>query len=272
MLGRHGEKYLSIFFDETSNYIHVELLVDKSGPALARATTSAINFFRQHGSTTTVLRLDNEISESVRQVLKNNNISIDLTPVGQHRRNKAERAIRTYKNHHVATVAGFDKDCPLELWSDAVDQIELTINLLRTSPLGSSAWAAVHGQFDFNKTPIAPLGIKVVAHVPADRRAKWDHHGEVGFYIGRAPEHYRCYQVWIPKTKAVRISDCLAWFPAATLPVNASDTPTTQPVTPPVGTTKGGKERVVTAPVVPSPPSSQPVKGGKERVVTLPPV
>ena len=74
-----------------------------------------------------------------------------------------------------------DKECPLELWSDFLDQIELTINLLRTSPAGSSAWAAIHGQVDFNKTPIAPLGVKVVAHVPADRRAKWAPHGETGF-------------------------------------------------------------------------------------------
>ena len=187
MLGRHGEKCISLFFYESSNYIHVEMLVDASGQALARATTSAINFFREHGSLTKELRLDNEISESVRQVLRKNNIRIDLTPVGQHRRNKAERAIRTYKNHHIATVSGFDKDCPLELWSDAVDQIELTINLLRTSPSGTSAWAAIHGKFDFNKTPIAPLGVRIVAHVPADRRASWDHHGELGFYIGRDP-------------------------------------------------------------------------------------
>ena len=75
----------------------------------------------------------------MREYLVTHNITIDLTSVGQHRRNKAERAIRTYKNHHVATVAGFDKDCPLELWSDAADQIELTLNLLRDSRRGTSA-------------------------------------------------------------------------------------------------------------------------------------
>ena len=34
---------------------------------------------------------------------------------------------------------------------------------------------------DLNKTPIAPLGIKVVAHVPVKDRASWDSHGDVGF-------------------------------------------------------------------------------------------
>ena len=194
----------------------------------------------------------------VREFFVKKEINIDLTPVGQHRRNKSERAIRTYKNHHIATVAGFDKDCPLELWSDSIDQIELTLNLLRTSPEGTSAWAAVHGAFDFNKTPIAPLGIKVVVHVPADKRASWDSHGDLGFYVGRAPEHYRCYKVWIQKTKAFRISDCLAWFPAATLTVSASGTPSTQQLTPSDGDTMGGKERVVTPPQVEQPPSNKP--------------
>jgi hypothetical protein len=149
ILGRHKEKYISIFYDEHTNYIHAEPIIDKSSYSLLAATQKALQFFKDHGSITSDIRLDNEISAVVRQHLLQNNIKVDLTPAGQHRRNKAERAIRTYKNHHVATVAGFDKDCPMELWSDCLEQIELTINLLRTSPGGSSAWAAVHGQFDF---------------------------------------------------------------------------------------------------------------------------
>ena len=140
-------------------------------------------------------------------------MTIDLTPVGQHRRNKAERAIRTYKNHHVATLSGVDKECPLELWSDFLEQIEFTLNLMRTSPSGTSAWAAVHGPHDLNKFPIAPLGVKVVAHVPAQSRRTWAQHGDVGFYVGSALDHYRCYKVWIIKTKSYRISECLSWYP-----------------------------------------------------------
>ena len=108
-------------------------MVNNSAESLLAATRQALTFFKQHGVNTLELRMDNEISTVVRQHLLQNNIRLDLTPVGQHRRNKAERAIRIYKNHHIATVAGFDKDCPMELWSDCIDQIELTMQLDPTS-------------------------------------------------------------------------------------------------------------------------------------------
>ena len=213
VLGRNNEKYIAIYFDESTNYIHTETLNSDSGIDILAATKRAIQFFTTHGSPTVHLRLDNKLSSHVRQYLSKEQINIELTPVGQHRRNKAERAIRTFKNHFVATLAGVDKECPLELWPEFLDQIDMTLNIMRTSSAGLSAWSALHGPVDFNKTPIAPLGIKVVAHVPADRRASWANHRDVGFYVGRALEHYRCYKVWITKTKDFRISDCLAWFP-----------------------------------------------------------
>ena len=92
--------------------------------------------------------------------------------------------IRTFKNHFVATLAGVDKECPLELWPEFLEQIDITLNIMRTSSSGLSAWSALHGIVDFNKTPIAPLGVKVVSHVPADRRASWANHGDIGFYVG----------------------------------------------------------------------------------------
>ena len=68
--------------------------------------------------------------------LSKNKFQLELTPVGQHRRNKAERAIRTYKNHFIATLAGVDKECPVELWPDFMEQIGLTINLFRSASAG----------------------------------------------------------------------------------------------------------------------------------------
>ena len=201
------------------------------------------------------------------------NVAIDITPVGQHRRNKAERAIRTYKNHFIATLAGVDPECPLELWPEFLEQIGFTLNLMRTSPSGISAWARLHGAVDLNKCPIAPLGIKVVAHVPVRDRTSWDNQSELGFYVGRALDHYRCYRVWIVKTKSERISDCLAWFPVTRQPNKSDNNEPKYPLVPPgflplpavvahsqVPPTTGGKERVVDT------------TGGKERVAEPPQV
>jgi hypothetical protein len=56
------------------------------------------------------------------------------------------------------------------------------------------------------KRPFAPLGCAVTAHVEPKNRQSWDVHGNVGFNIGTAIEHHRCFHVYIVKTRATRIS------------------------------------------------------------------
>jgi hypothetical protein len=129
-------------------------------------------------------------------------------PPGTHRRNAAERAIRTFKNHFIAGLCSVDKDFPLHLWDRLVDQAVITLNLalLRGSRLNPrlSAWAQFHGNFDFNPTPLAPPGIRVLAHKkPADRDT-WSPHGSDGWYIGPALESYHCYTVWIWDTRQMQ--------------------------------------------------------------------
>jgi hypothetical protein len=60
----------------------------------------------------------------------------------------------------------------LFLWDNLVKQANITLNLLRASCLNPklSAYAQLHGSFDFNRTPLAPPGTKVVIHVKPDKR------------------------------------------------------------------------------------------------------
>jgi hypothetical protein len=74
----------------------------------------------------------------------------------------------------------------------------------------------IHGPFDYNKTPIAPLGYKVLVHVKAHLRGAWDPKAEDGFYIGPAKTHYRCMQVYITETDSTRITDTITWIPENT--------------------------------------------------------
>ena len=46
-----------------------------------------------------------------------------------------------------------------------------------------------------------------MAHVKPKNRPTWDVHGKVGFSIGTAMEHHRCFNVYIVKTRATRVSD-----------------------------------------------------------------
>ena len=77
-----------------------------------------------------------------------------------------------------------------------------------------SAYAQLEGAFDFNKTPLAPVGTKVIIHENPTSRPPWLPHGVDGWYLGPAMEHYCCYRVWARDTRSERIPDTLAWFPA----------------------------------------------------------
>jgi hypothetical protein len=46
-----------------------------------------------------------------------------------------------------------------------------------------------------------------MAHVKPKNRRTWDVRGEVGYSIGTSMEHHRCFNVYIVKTRATRVSD-----------------------------------------------------------------
>ena len=117
-----------------------------------------------------------------------------------HQRNAAERAIRTFKNHFLAGLATCDPDFPLQEWDRLILQATITVNLLCSSRVNPklSAYAYVFGPFDFNRTPLAPPGTKVIIHNKANIRASWGYHGTKGWYVGPSLEHYRCLKCYNP--------------------------------------------------------------------------
>jgi hypothetical protein len=76
-----------------------------------------------------------------------------------------------------------------------------------------SAHAFLNDPFDFNRTSLAPLGTKTIVHEKPNQRGTWDAHGVYGWYIGLAPDHYRCYEIHITATRASRIADTVEFFP-----------------------------------------------------------
>lgn len=125
-------------------------------------------------------------------------IDVQLSPPYVHRRNAAERAIRTFENHFVAGLCSTSPDFPMNLWDCLLPQAIITLNLLRNSRLHPqmSAYAHVRGTFNFNRTPLAPPGLCVLIHEKLAKRGTWSPHAVPGWYLGPAPHHYRCYRVW----------------------------------------------------------------------------
>jgi hypothetical protein len=88
--------------------------------------------------------LDNEASTALKTFFTANDIVYQLVPPHCHRRNAAERAIRTFKEHFVAGISSVDHYFPMHLWDRLLPQAEITLNLLRTSRLHPQLSAAAH--------------------------------------------------------------------------------------------------------------------------------
>ena len=111
--------------------------------------------------------LDNEASSAYKEAITFKwNATFQLVPPDMHCRNWAERIIHTFKNHFLAILAGVDSAFPPYLWDLLLPQAELTLNLLRQSTLNPriSAWEYFQGPFNFNKTPLGPVGCRVLIH------------------------------------------------------------------------------------------------------------
>jgi hypothetical protein len=159
--------------------------------------------------------LDNEATTALKNFFTANNIAYQLVPPHCHRRNAAERAIRTFKEHFVAGLSSVEPSFPMHLWDRLLPQAEITLNLLRTSCLHTqiSATAHYHGLVDNNKTDFAPPGCKVIAHDKPGKRQTWAPHGQHGYSLGPAMHHYRCQSVYISTTAGEHIMDTLKFFP-----------------------------------------------------------
>ena len=97
----------------------------------------------------------------------------------------------------------------------ALYQIVITLIMLRPSRLNPdvSAYMQVHGNHDFNKHPLAPIGCKIIIHNRTNERSSWSDHGSRGFYVGLAIKHYRNYVCFMSGTKALRIFNTVDFFP-----------------------------------------------------------
>ena len=108
-----------------------------------------------------------------------------------------------------------DPNFPTREWDRILPQIETTLNLLHSARANPrlSAYAYLHGQFDYNKTPLVPMGTKIVSHLKPDARSTWAPSGEEGWTVGYSPEHYRHIKAFFPVTCSERNVDTVSFFP-----------------------------------------------------------
>lgn len=100
---------------------------------------------------------------------------------------------------------------PARLWCYLIEQAEITLNLLRTPRLHPqlSTYHSLCRNFNFQKTPLAPPGIKAITGNNAATRESWAPHGKLAYYVGPAMNHYRCCKVYLPSVQKIIITDTI---------------------------------------------------------------
>ena len=213
-----GNEYILVGYHSDGNYIHGIPVKNRTASVLTHAWEKLHRIFSKVGTAPSVWVLDNEISADLITAFTKQTTEYQLVPPHSHRRNQAERAIQTYKNHFKAGLASMDPQFPLSEWDRVIPQANITLNLLRAarSNPNLSAHAYIHGTFNFAATPLAPPGTKVVVYLDNTQRGTWDLNGEPGWYVGPAMKHYRCVSCYFPRTRTTRICDTVAFFPHTT--------------------------------------------------------
>jgi hypothetical protein len=200
-----------VLVEVDGNYIDAEPLKNKTDGSMINAYLALWKRLTAMGTVKpTTHILDNEASLAFKTEIRKN-CTIQLVPPDNHRRNLAERAIQTFKNHFKAVIAGVDDTFPMHLWDRLLPQTILTLNLLRQSNVAPtvSAYQYVHGPFDYNKMPLAPMGCAVQIHERSERRGSWAMNSVDGWYLRTSDEHYRCHEVYVKHTRSTRISDTI---------------------------------------------------------------
>lgn len=204
-----GHKYISVFYSFDENCILVRPMRNRTDTEYTKIVKEVIEYLQKRGLHPKMYLLDNEISDLLINEIEainiktNSAIQYQLTPAQIQRRNLVERAVQTFKNHFIGILTGCHPTFPNNHWNKLLKQAEISLNLLRTSRINNnlSAYEQLEGTFNFNKTPLASLGIKVIAYEMLSHRGTWRKHGINGWYIGPAEKYYQCYTILTKKNK-----------------------------------------------------------------------
>eukprot|EP00804_Cyclotella_cryptica_P026336 CCRYP_007671-RA/>CCRYP_007671-RA protein AED:0.18 eAED:0.21 QI:0/0/0/1/0/0.33/3/0/1086 len=207
-LSSQGNRYQMILYHVDSNSIWAEPTKNKTKGELILARTRALQRMKACGIQPARQVLDNEISAAYKLAITASGMTYQLVPPDDHRRNIAEKAIQTWKDHFIAVISGTDAKFPLHLWCQLLPQMERQLCLLRQSNAYPhiSSHTHLYGHHDYNTHPFVPLGMEALVHDKPHCRKSVAQHCTKVYVIGTSHEHYRCWKVWTPTSCTTSIS------------------------------------------------------------------
>ena len=171
-----GNKYIMVLYYMDGSHIMMEPMKSKEEAEMICVHVILIQCLKKTGVAPTKQILDNEISKGYEKAIKKHGMKAECMPKDAHHRNVAEKAIQIAKCHLKAILAGCDASFPMHLWDRLLPQAEIQINLLRPANANPnvSAHQYLHGNFDYNNTPLHPLGCAAQAFNSLNTRKSWE--------------------------------------------------------------------------------------------------
>ena len=171
-----------VAYDHDSNAILAEPIKTRSAEELLRAMKGMHKYLSERGLHPALQILDNECPAVVKQFFKEEEVKFQLVPPNLHHNNGAEKAIGTFKDHFVTIMCSVDPKFPMHLWCRIVRQAVTTLNLLMQSRINPrlSAEVQLNGAFNYNTTPLAPPGTRVVVYENPENAGHGHHMASTG--------------------------------------------------------------------------------------------
>jgi hypothetical protein len=212
-----GNQYVMIAYHADGNLILQQAFKSRSNTHRIAAYNTFMTLLAAQGLSVDLQTLDNKASVAYKHTITFTwQAKFQLVPPGMHRQNCAEQAIRTFKAHFMSILASVDPTFPPYLWDLLIPQAELTLNILQQSALNPqiSVWEYFQGPFDFNTTPLSPVGCRVLIHAKPAPRRSWDFCAKDGYYIGLALDLYCCFRLVKSDSKSQVILDTVEFHHA----------------------------------------------------------
>ena len=151
----HGMKAMFIMYDWASNAILATPSKEAKAETIVECFKKNITSLSKRGFNPVYNIIDNVATKAIKTYLESKNLKVQFVTPYDHIVNAAERAIQTFKNHTISGLCIFDEAFPSILWFKLVQQLQDTLNILRTSRVHPklSAFHVLKGQHDFKRVP-----------------------------------------------------------------------------------------------------------------------
>lgn len=200
-----GSRYFVIFKDDYSMYRYVYFIRGKYEvkDCIENFINKAEN---ETGNKVKYFRSDNGLeflNKDVERIFHKRGIIHQLTvPYTPQQNGKAERENRTLVE--AARTMLYSQKLPKTLWAEAVNMAAYVLNRSGKSSVEKKSPYNLWTNRDFDLHTLKVFGSPVIAHIPDEKRKKWDAKGENGIMVGFS-ENTKGYRIYFPQKNKVEI-------------------------------------------------------------------